>query len=329
MPHKGFFTQSAILLLEAVPQEQSVIEALSGWEVFRGAPPDADSAWFTGEPPLIIEWRPEVNGAFMIDWFPAVWPDGMGNTQDQQMLFGAWSLGHFGPFTFPGGLERAVQQAWHMKNADALAARHRAFLRIRSSYVFGASEEDLVMPKDYKALPELQAITEVASRLLDLPQVIAYFNPNGETLYTPSDLRDLLAGAAAESQPPMPAWVNVRFVTFAGTEWALMDTVGMQQLDLKDHEVCFPNSIEPDEVASFLRNVCLARLDYGDNIGDRHTVEIAGGRHWRAHFNEEPRLEPPRETLRWFPVAGPPPPETLVPKKPKRSLFGIKLPWQK
>ncbi|MDJ0847938.1 MAG: hypothetical protein QNK04_06055 [Myxococcota bacterium] len=36
----------------------------------------------------------------------------MGDPQREPLLMGAWSMGHFGPFAYPGGLERAAQQCW-------------------------------------------------------------------------------------------------------------------------------------------------------------------------------------------------------------------------
>lgn len=80
----------------------------------------------------------------------------MGDAKSDPMTFGAWSMGYFGPFAYPGGLTRAIQQPWGWAAARDVAPTHRGFDRIRSSYVgpgenrlswiVDAREEGLVAP---------------------------------------------------------------------------------------------------------------------------------------------------------------------------------------
>jgi hypothetical protein len=219
-------------------------------------------------------------------------------------------MGFLGPHTFPGNLERAVQHSYAWEEAGAAASRHRAFLRVLSTYAIGAAESDPVAPADYEALPELDMVTSVAHWLMTLPGALAYFNPGGEMLHSPASLNEAMEHARAHGFAPLDVWTNVRMFD-AGDGWTLMDTVGMQQLDLLDHEAAFQRgTVDGSEVANFLRNLTLYTTRNGEIIEDGDTIDGPGGK-WRARRMQEAVVSPPRSTVYWSPEGAPPAPAGL------------------
>ena len=66
-----------------------------------------------------------------MDVLESLWPDSMGDPKEDVDLFGAWSMGAFGPLAFPGNLKRAAEQAVAFEGAAAAVSAHRAFVRLR------------------------------------------------------------------------------------------------------------------------------------------------------------------------------------------------------
>lgn len=281
-------------------------------------------------PSLVIAFRPEVNGYATVDLQSQRWPDHMGDPKGEPMLFGAWTMGHFGPFTFPGNLERAVQQAWGWKEgAGSAVAQHQAFLRIRMSYVFGGGPDTPVMPKDCEPKAELEFVTKLALALSSRPAALAYFNPNGEVLRSADDVRKSVDHAAKHQIPPLDNWSNVRLFN-PNNGWLLMDTIGMEQLDVPDGEACFrAKAYEPADIANFLRNASLYLLTNGEVIKNGDTMNGPGGVNWRAFHVKEPLCAPPRRVLRWFPMDGSTPPREMAPagieQTPEKRSFGQRI----
>ena len=296
---KGMFTQGVCVLLERPVSLDEVEPALSGYDV-RGRR-DGSGEWAFGGPSLIVAYQPETNGLVCVDIVDRPWPDHMGDAKTESITFGAWAMGHFGPFAYPRGLERSAQQCWGWEPGRSIAERHNAFLRIRSSYVFGALDDTPVMPSDYDPLPELEFVTRLASSLLDVPGALCYFNPNGEMLLDQDSLRETLNYAWSNGLPPLDAWSNVRMFN-VNEEWSLMDTVGNGQLDIPDTEACFHSeSFDFNEVANFLRNVSLYVLRHGEVFSDGDTMDGPGGVHWEGRLFEAGISDPPRRVLRWLP----------------------------
>ena len=127
------------------------------------------------------------------------------------MLFSAWSMGHFGPFTFPGSLDRACRHpcSWS-DHPRAVIDAHRAFVRLRLSYIFGADKDAPVMPADCDPPSELVALTRLARRVASLPGALAFFNPNGEVLLSPAELDEAVDFAEQHERLPIEAWTSVR-----------------------------------------------------------------------------------------------------------------------
>ena len=149
---------------------------LAPFRVDKQTPAEGEKNWIGGYPTWVIAWRPEVNGHVTVDVVDAPWPDNMGDPKSPggQSLFAAWSMGFMGPMTWPGNLLRAIQytEAFGDKAAADGAKKHRAFVRIRSTYVLGSDDDAKVMPDDYQARPELEFVTSVAAAVAAAPGVL-------------------------------------------------------------------------------------------------------------------------------------------------------------
>lgn len=250
----------------------------------------------------MLDYRPNVNGMAIVDLVEHAWPDHMGDSAQETMLFGAWAMGQFGPFTFPGGLERAQQQCWSWETGAEASARHAAFIRVRTSYAFGADDEAPVFPDDYEPIAELEFVTQLVSALLELPDAICYFNPNGEVLRDQDGLRESLNFSWAHQLPPLEVWSNIRLFNL-NPSWSLMDTVGNGQLDIRDLEACFhTESYEFDQVDNFLRNVSLYLLQNPGEVEDGDTLDGPGEMRWQALKIDAAITVPPRDILRLLPL---------------------------
>jgi hypothetical protein len=198
MPHKGFFTQCVTVLTERPLTADDMAGALANLDVVRHTTADEERAarpqlaqfegfnWMGGHETWVVAMRPEVNGYVVVESVAAPWPDHMGDPKAEPMLFGAWSMGFFGPFAFPGNLERATTIAAVKPETTALARRHRAIVRIRCTYVLGAEKDAKVMPEDYDARGELDFITTVARAVLNADGALCCFNPTARRFSPPT-----------------------------------------------------------------------------------------------------------------------------------------------
>jgi len=298
---KGTFTQTLCVLLKG-PVSRNALEETLGKFKIRGRH-DAAEEWAFGGPSITVAFRPKVNGYVVVDIVERSWPDGMGNPHRDTMVFGAWGMGGFGPFTYPGGLQRAAQQCWAWEPGKTIADHHTGFIRIRSSYVFGSDEDAQVMPDDYEPATELQFVTEIAVAVLGLPEALCYFNPNGEVLRDLQGVRESLEYARSAKLLPLDLWSNIRLFNL-NDDWSLMDTVGNGQLDLSDIEACFSRRYDCGEVDRFLRNVTWYLFQKGEVIKDGDTMDGPGEIRWKARSFEKGLTDPPRHVLSWFPLDG-------------------------
>lgn len=307
---KGFFTQGLCVLLGQRVSLNDIEPALGRFEVVGRR--DASRAWEFGGPTVTIDYRREVNGLVAVDLVDRTWPDHMGDAKTETTLFGAWGMGHFGPFAYPGCLQRAAQQCWSWPDASTVPRRHQAFIRIRSSYVFGAGADSPVMPADYDPVSELRFVTDVAAALLDVHGAFCYFNPNGEVLFDRDTVRERLNYAWSNELPPLDLWSNVRLFNI-DPEWSLMDTVGNRQLDIPDMEACCHSaSFDLNAVANFLRNASMYVLENGEIIKDGDTMDGPGDIRWQSRHFDDPICDPPRAVLRWLPLDGRRPPSKVT-----------------
>ncbi len=301
---KGLFTQGICVLLERPVELERVEAVLNGFEVVgrhEGAENEDPAST------LILKFRPEVEGHVLVSLSNNPWPDDMGDPDEAPELFVAWSLGQFGPLAFPGCLVRAGEQSWEWEAGQEAAGKHRAHIRVLTSYVLGTDdvEDDgadmPLTPTDYDSVGELQYLMKVITPLLELPEAICYFNPAGEVLRDESGLRQGLNHAWVHDMPPIDMWTNIRL--FKATDhWTLMDTVGNGQMDQPDMEaVFFSEAYNVADVADFLRNATLFVLRGDEVVEDGDTADGPGGLVWKVLECDDALADPPRPTLRWFP----------------------------
>ena len=315
---KGFFSQSACILLSRPLDLNEIAGLLTGFQIVKQVEPSAEP--HMGGPGLIVAYRPEVNGYVNVDVRTGKWPDHMGDPKSDVMLFGAWSMGHYGPFTFPGGLSRATQQLWAWPEGKNVVEKHEAFVQVRASYIFGADKDAKVLPADYDALKELYFLMQLSLALLKHSAALAYFNPSGEVLRNQKLIVESLDYHQKNDIPPFELWCNVRLLN-PNNGWMIMDTVGMGQFDLPDLEACYPaNKYQSQDVDYFLRNCSLYLLKNGEVIKHRDTMNGPGGINWQAFHAQKELSAPPRRLIRWFPLDGSRAPSEMLAEPPKPGL---------
>lgn len=300
---RGFFTQSATVLFERRPSLADIAPLFP--EVERYGKPT--SSWMGSDEELVLRFDEARNGTIVIDVVDAAWPDGMGDPKDDPDLFGAWTMGAFGPLAFPGNLARAAAHSALSANAQDIVARHRSFVRIRSCYVLGAGPDAPILPEGWDGLLELAHVVDVARRVLDLPFALAYFDPNGEVLASTSELEETRSNAIAQDLPPIDLYTNARFFEIGDRAgWSLMDTVGMDRFLLPDVELAFPRTVDANDVGVFLRDVQIYFLQRGGGIPEGDRVEGPGGA-YRALQREKSLVPAPRAVVRLVPEFAVPP----------------------
>lgn len=318
---KGLFTQSACVLLSKETSLDAVAPLLSEFQIVKRNDQAADQN--LGGPGLILAFRPEVNGYVNVDVRNRVWPDHMGDPKTDPTLFGAWTMGFWGPFAFPGNFGRAQQQLWQWPEGKEVAGRHAALIHINTGYAFGLPKDAPVIPADYEPLPEIRFVTRIALALLKHPDALAYFNANGEVLADENVLRKSLDYHERNQLPPFDIWSNIRLVN-PKNGWVIMDTVGMGQLDRPDLEACFPaERYDLGEVSNFLRNCCSYLLTKGEVIKDKDTMNGPGNVNWRAYHVKKELCAPPRRLIRWFPLDGSKAPPEMYSAESKPSSGGF------
>ncbi|MBN8614752.1 MAG: DUF4261 domain-containing protein [Deltaproteobacteria bacterium] len=306
---KGFFTQGIAVLFDRTPNLDEITAAI-GVPVKKRM--DAFETWAMSGPCVIVEHDAALNGYVSVDVVDRPWPDPMGDPKNEPMIFGAWSMGHFGPLTYPQSLERAWQHAYHHRESPReVVARHHAFVRVRLSYVFGAKEDAPVIPEGVDPRAELARVFALGRSLLGVEGASLLFVPGADLLFTRPQIDARLADARAGQRLPIDLYSNVRMFRLDGLAdgWTMMDTTGLEALDRTDLEVCFDRTVQPAEIASFLRNLSLYVANRGDVFEDGHTIDGPGGR-WVARHIEKSLALAPRPVVR-FTREGAPLPDAL------------------
>jgi len=297
---KGFFTQGVSLLTNGQTAIADVKSALQqeGFDIIKEAP--AQENWCFGGPSLIIAFRPDVNGYAAVDVVNQPWPDAMGDPKSGSLTFAAWSMGHFGPFAFPGGLARARQHTWAWEPGRTVPEAHCGFVRVRTSYVFGGNEDARVFPEDYDPVAEMTFISRAVMAIFKARGVICYFNPNGEVLRDCASFRELWDACIEQQKMPLPLWMNIRFFKLS-EKFGLMDTVGNGQLEITDVEAIFPTArYDPCDIDYYLRNVThyLLELDRQMQTGEQIDGPGESNLSWTMEVLDQATAEPPRRILR-------------------------------
>jgi Domain of unknown function (DUF4261) len=152
---------------------------------------------------------------------------------------------------------------------------------------------------------ELEFVTQIAAALVDLPEVLCFFNPSGECVRHARRFRDWLSRYGSTGRLPFEFWSNIRFFKFddLNPEWWMLDTVGMVQFDVPDHEAWFrAGTHDPTEIANFLRDLCIYAVEKAPTIKDGDvTVNAKRG-----------RMMPQRRVVRWFERCGQDLPDELI-----------------
>jgi hypothetical protein len=294
---RGFFTQSTTILFASAPDLDDVEELVPDAERIDHS--DSENAWMSADESLVVPIQGPARGFLEIDVLDEPWPDTMGDPKEDVDLFGAWGMGFFGPLAFPGNLARACQQAVAFRGAREAAAKHAAFVRLRTTYADG-NPDTKVIPDGWDPLAELSQLTELGRRILELPEALAYFDPNGEVILDRAGVAESLEHGKQAGIPPLDLFTHVRLFNLGGSDFALMDTVGMDRFFLPDAEVAVAKAIDPNQAASFLRNVSLHHLKKRGPIPDGHTTDGPGGR-YRVHHRKESLGPPPRHVARFAP----------------------------
>ena len=335
---KGFFTNSAIILLQRVPTAEELQQALEGCEIrgqlqfqekLQDGTPAPGTNW-AGQDVTVVGMAENSRGTVLIDAVPHRWPDIAGQPDapdpiEDQKLINAYITGHFGPFAFPFCLDRAVSvgQASGYEGAEEAVQQHAAFLRVRSSWAIGVEEDAEAIPADYNAQKELRFLTELASKLLEeLPGALCYFNPSGEVLASAEQLETSLDHADKHEMPALELWTNLRLFALEDLEgWALMDTIGMPQLDVYDHEAFFKKgAFEPRELGMFLREASYITMVQGaDKLPDGFITRGPGKCDWQALVDRDALVPMPRPVIRWIPLDGSHIPEEIMAKPDRGS----------
>ena len=300
---KGLFTQGVCLLTDGTTDIDAIAEILQEkeFDIVKKAPPQKD--WRFGGPTLVVDYLSEDNGYVAVDVVNEVWPDSMGDPKKDPMTFGAWSMGHFGPYAFPGGLARAKQHCLHWKDGPAIADQHRGFVRLRLSYAFGAKDQDPVFPADYDPLAELLFLNDMVRPLLKAPGVLCYFNPNGEVLRDRASFGEVYKVCKEQEKIPLPLWTNVRYFG-VNDRLGLMDTIGNAQLDLRDVEAVFPRDrYDADTVHYYTQNVSLYLLGLDRELTTGEEIDGPGESDlgWTMEVLKQGAADPPRRALRLYP----------------------------
>jgi hypothetical protein len=127
----------------------------------------------------------------------------------------------------------------------------------------------------------------MAGALIRLPEALCFFNPNGECVRSFSEFFHSLSRHAAANLMPLDLWSNLRFFKLEGTmpQWGLIDTVGMSQLDVPDHEAFFQlDAYDKDQIGTFLRSASTYVVERGPIIRNGDTMDGPGNIRWQG-FN--------------------------------------------
>ncbi|PHS11019.1 MAG: hypothetical protein COA78_10705 [Blastopirellula sp.] len=299
---KGLFTQTVCLLLRR-PVTLDQIEAALGSET-KLARIDACEHWAFGQESLMLEFDAEKQGRILFDLLEHPWPDGMGDPEKEPMIFGAWSLGNFGPATYPQGLQRAAQHCYFWEEAGEEVAKHNAVLRVRVTYATGTTPDAPMLPDGYSPLEELNSLMSCVSAIAKLDEVICYFNPSGEVLRPVEQMAKILEQATTHGIPPLELWTNVRMYGL-NSEWSMMDTVGNMQVDVPDVEAVFRSQqYDPNKVAGFLGQVTLYLMQTDKEVSTDDTLDGPGKVQWKFEQRDQALAEPPRKIIRITPEDG-------------------------
>jgi hypothetical protein len=311
MAKKDVFTACVCVLFDRNPGIEAIATALTGagYEIALRLEPHQH--WQFCGACLFVAFRSEVHGYARIDLVDQPWPDDL--CQNDPEARGWELLGSFGPAAHPGGLARAAHQVWKWPEGESIPERHKAFVRVRMSYMFGGDVKQRRVPPDYDPIAEINFVSWLAAAVTMAPGAVAYFNPSGEVLRPPDRLADSLVLARENDLPPIDLISGVRFFDFR-QGWVVMDIVGNRQYahpehpkPMHDFEICVRHDkFVLKEVAPMLTYFTTQLLRNGP-------IDSPTGRSGSAVVRQFGLVTPPRPTVRFFWGGGDPqPPEEFL-----------------
>jgi len=277
-----------------------------------------------------VPFQAENGSSVLIDVMNHRWVDTIDS--NDPVLFLSWHSGALGHFAYPGCLERAIHECRTWPEVDEAVKNHTALLRLRVSY---KEESDLerrisAAGKQDLAFAEIVFLTKLLLVFASLPETLGYFLPGGEALVS-REMLPLVWQQYMKNEPPRPfdlwiAWMNRRLLRVPDeADWAVIDTIGLHQLEMNDLEACFqPVRYQPLQVANWLLDVASYLYTNGPIIQDGHTLTGPGGINWQAHSYESSLQFPPRSVLCLRPLDAATLPQRLlkrlpIPPLPKRA----------
>jgi hypothetical protein len=306
------FTQAAYILLDSVPKAEK-IEAILDEQGFSAVKHHGIDLLTKATDSVVFEvvLRPERRVSLLVDVIDGRWPDTIPDSKEDPVTFVSWHAAAYGRFAYPGCLKRALQECRTWPGAEKAVSRHKALLRLRMAYERGSDglRDGWRLPGDFQPFDELVLLTRLLLALDRLPGVLGYFFPGGEALHS----RELLFATWDEyiSRGRKPfdlwiLWINRRLGRVEELpDWAVIDIVGLHQLEVTDIEACFQHTrYQPLQVANWLFNVASYLYDNGPIIQDGHTLTGPGGINWQAHNFESSLQFPPRTVLCLRPLDG-------------------------
>ncbi len=303
---EAIYTQGVMILLKESLDISELKKQLGGFRVL--AQKEATDSWLSMGPSLVVEAERGSKGRVVIDLVDKRWPD----TDSDPAVAAARKSGLFGPVEAEETLHRACAfcpSTW--PEGPELANSHQAFLRLRVTYVKASGAPLDGVPEDYNATRECEQLLGVAEALLEHPSALCYFNPTGELIASKEFLAQVCEAFHKASQPAINALANRRMGKIEGSDWHLIDLVGMSQLDLPDFEIGFTEKYDPNEMAGLLVKLALQILKSGQTPKDGHTMSGPEGKLFEVRRFDRSCSKPEREVLRLRPRDGTVSPEVL------------------
>lgn len=243
------------------------------------------------------------------------WPDDMGTSGEPTLVTSAHALGAFGPFVYPGALDRALQAPGYQAAAPA-SREHQAFVRLRVSHFFntpaGSEDSRPSRPENARPTEELGFLLRAAAALVESPGAIAYFNPNSEMILPLDGLDTILSGSLEHKTYPVEAVCRLRGCPI-DDQWSFVDCIGMEQLGMRDHEFAWADAtVTRSEQIDFLISLLHYQVDNAVQMATGHTTNGPHETLWRAKERETACMMPPRQVVHWTIDGAPPEPESLA-----------------
>jgi len=305
------FVETMVMLLRSAPTIEQLQSVLGDFTINR-VREEGSETWEHCGPAVFLEYREECFGQYVVDIVDQPWPDELDYDKPGSTLHKAWQEGCFGINTCPGSLERAAEQSWVWPEGREAIKEAKAFLRIRTTFMLDRDEEfedDDWIPCDYYPPQELMEIHWVVLALFKLPQVICYFNPQGEVLRDQASFDEADELYYDNELPALELWSNARLFRF-NPEWTMMDTVGNSQIEVPDIEaVFFSDAYSPTEVEQLLRLTTMYFLENPEFDGE--SMEDEAGVTWKMSMQLDSICDPPRQVVRMIPQDGRELPEGL------------------